>query len=128
MTRETYITFEFPGSFFAETESHPIESRDIDAALDIFPDRAFSFQFYDKVTQTARREDGKEITIVERENVSPRYYPGGDVYSLERLAKEYGTGSVIYRNTENNHPAGAIKTRIGNFQPYTNDVRLTRNK
>jgi len=128
MKTETYVSYFYPGSFFEESDSRTIQDRDINIALDIMDKRAVAFQFFDKVTQSATREDGKTFEVVEKVNKSPKYYPGGAVYTLEQIEKLYGKDSILYRNTKNNCPDGVIKTRAGNFHEFAKDTKICKEK
>ncbi len=123
-----YVTYYYPGSFFEEFEDKQLKDYSIEEALESMDKRAFAFILWEKVTQNAKREDGKVFEVTEKINESPKYYPGGAIYTLEDIGKLYGTDSILYSNIEHNSPNSVIKTRAGNFQQFTKDTVVIKDK
>ena len=110
------ITFYYPGILFSENSSKEIGHRDPYRVK--MPNNAFAFSFYDKVIQTAKLENGKEIEHVEKKNESERYYPGGQSLNLTQAKQATGDNRILCSNMEANGYDRVIRTCMGNYQPF----------
>ncbi len=113
-----YVTFYFPGAFFAETDESEIASLDI-RKLKI-PKTAYGFTLSSREVVKGQRF-GKPITL-SSEDLDPVTYMIGTFYSKERIEKEFGRNSKLFANVEDNGWLGACKTRMGNFTSVKNEA------
>lgn len=108
-----YVTFIYPGSFFAETSRRKVESRDPSAVTDI-PEMAYGFFFESRLeTET----DGKIISGP-MENRSGTYYLGGTVLDWRGVVKEIPKNEILLSNMAINGWDRVIKCRFGNVAPF----------
>lgn len=124
----TYAEFMFPGSFFSETETRVVESRNpLDFAWPLQGDKpAFAVRFYDVV----KTQVPDPVTGESQEVASGRtrwsegvVYRGGKILTLpevRRLNKQLsGKYDILVSNMEGNGYGRVIQTVFGNFQPFT---------
>ena len=122
-TTKTFVEFTCPGAFFNETYSREVDTRD-PSCLQI-PDNAYAFQFYDIIGTTQviwnlKSVDNERVTMKsERMNLSLRYYLNGKVMTYDEVAAEVPNNKILLSNMKCNGWRGVIKTRFGNFQPFT---------
>jgi hypothetical protein len=110
MATQTYITYFYPGSFFAEESTSKVANRDIPKDI---PKSAFAFSFHDR----EEIQSGGETLKGEKKNHSKRFYINGKVFTLAELKAAYPSNTSLIRNIEN---AGgdAILCRSGNWQVF----------
>lgn len=118
MIIEPRIEFIYPGSLFSEESSAVIDHRD--PARVKIEDGAFAFRFYDLKTLAGTLEDGSPISKSERINISKTYYPGGEVFTADDVARlepkeDY---RILLSNMRGNGYGLVVRTRRGNFQPF----------
>lgn len=115
-SRVCYVEFLCPGALMSETSCEEVSRRDA-AAVEV-PENAFAFRFFDRM-EAAVDADGKERMMrSERFNYSPTYYPGGKAYTLAKLELHFPEETTLLSNARSNKWLGAIRTRIGNWQPW----------
>lgn len=115
-TRVYYVEFLYLGALMAESSCEEVSRRD-PATVEV-PENAYAFRFFDRM-ETGVEADGEERMMTsERFNYSPAYYPGGTVYTLASLEREFPDEEILLSNTRCNKWLGAIRTRIGNWQPW----------
>lgn len=114
--RTTYVEFLYPGSFFSESSTAKVTSRDT-SKLKV-PKNAFGFKFFD-ILSVVVDADGKQVELTsERLNLSPLHYYGGKLYTVAELKRDFPNNSTLISNVEGNGYAKAIKCRTGNWQPF----------
>lgn len=97
MTRH-FVTFLSPGTFVAEQSTKPIESWDVDKALEMSRDvkeryGATPYGFY--FTTRARTDDELDSKVVEK---SPLHYIGGRIRTLEEVEADNDPQEEILRS------------------------------
>lgn len=116
--QKTYVEILYPGSFFPEEDVIVVNKRDPKKISSKYP-TAFSFQFYDLVSKEIEVDGEKQQVSGKKKNISPKYYPDGELYTANQLrkidAKEY---DILISNMECNGWKHVVKTRRGNFQPF----------
>lgn len=121
-TTQTYVEYLIPGSFFAESETKKVSSRDI-SKLKV-PDYAFGFQFFD-ITST--QVDGEKLEGRPK-NFSKRYLLAEEVLDQEGVKKKIPDNDVLLSNMRNNGYKHVVKTRRGNIQPADKDTIVLNSK
>jgi hypothetical protein len=120
---KTYCEILYPGSFFPEEQVVEVETREPSAIAAEYPG-AFAFQFFDQVKQEVEVDGVKRVVAGDRKNLSPKYFPGGEVYNKQQV-EALGPDFNILRTNMNNDGWGVmVKTRRGNWQPFTKDCEL----
>lgn len=104
-----YIEYLHPGSFVAENSEAPVPMRALPAQI---PQRVAGYRFF---SRTEIECEGEKL-IGQRRDVSPWTYFGKS-YTVDDLAKEVGTDSILYGNIALNGYAGAVRTIFGNWYP-----------
>jgi hypothetical protein len=113
--RKTYIEFLYLGSFFNESSTQEVKTRDVSKVK--VPKNAFGFKFFD-ILSVVVDADGKKVQLTsERINVSPMHYYGGKLYTVAEIKREFPNEHTLIRNIEGNYPK-AIRCRTGNWQPF----------
>lgn len=115
---KTYVEFLYPGMLFTETDEKQVANRNIQTLK--IPTQAFGFLFFDKTIKTIELDGKKTVVNGKRRNVSGIYYPNGKVFSLDEVKSMGKDYSILASNMEGNNWKYAVKTRKGNFQPFTN--------
>ena len=114
--RKTYIEFLYPGSFFRESSTQEVKTRDVSKVK--VPKNAFGFKFFD-ILSVVVDADGKQVELTsERINVSPMHYYGGKVYTVAELKREFPNDRTFISNVEGNGYKKAIHCRTGNLRPF----------
>ena len=114
--RKTYIEFLYPGSFFNESSTQKVKTRDVSKVK--VPKNAFGFKFFD-ILSVVVDTDGKKVQLTsEQTNVSPMYYYGGKLYTVAELKREFPNNYILVSNIEGNGYKKAILCRTGNWQPF----------
>ena len=114
--RKTYIEFLYPGSFFSESSTQEVKTRDVSKVK--VPKNAFGFKFFD-ILSVVVDTDGKKVKLTsERINVSPKHYYGGKLYTVAELKREFPNERILISNIEGNGYPKAIRCRTGNWQPF----------
>ncbi len=121
LVRKTYVEFSLPGVFFSEGLVREVKTRDI-ARLRV-PKDAFAYYFFDVLTESVE-DQGKKVTLTSPHiNISPRYFYGGKVFTLDELKNEYPKETTLIINVEFSNTQKAILCRTGNWQIFEkNDV------
>ena len=123
---KTYIEIFYPGIVFSGAETRIVKDRDEKDALDMLPESAFAFRFYDQVSAETT-VDGKTVTVYgDRKNVSGRYYPDGELFTLEQIEAFGEESEILADNMRINDWPVVVKTRLGNFQPFAKDDRVLK--
>jgi len=125
---KTYVELIFHSIIFSETSVEEVSSRDPQAVLENKKTKnAFGFRFFDQSRKDVEL-DGKTSTVHgEKRNVSPWYYPGGQIFTLADVKKltpkkDY---EILISNMEGNGYSHVCKTRHGGFvQVQKEDVVL----
>ena len=125
---KTYVELIFHSIIFSETSVEEVSSRDPQAILENKKTKnAFGFRFFDQSRKDVEL-DGKTSTVHgEKRNVSPWYYPGGQIFTLADVKKltpkkDY---EILISNMEGNGYSHVCKTRHGGFvQVQKEDVVL----
>jgi len=110
--KRTYVEFFYPGTFFDESSVREVASRNV-KKLSV-PERAFAFQFFDVMST---EEGGIEMKS-KRLNISPMYYYGGRVMTLDEVRQEMPKAETLISNMQINRFKRVIKCRTGNFKPF----------
>jgi hypothetical protein len=125
---KTYVELIYHSILFSESSTEEVTSRDPQAILeDKKTKNAFGFRFFDQ-SRTEVELDGATTKVFgEKRNVSPWYYPGGQIFTLEDVKqlkpkKDY---EILISNMEGNGYTHVCKTRHGGFvQVQKEDVVL----
>lgn len=113
----TFVEVLFPGSFYPEESVHKVKARNPEAIAKKYPG-CFAFTFYDR-TQKETTVDGEPQTVYEKQkNKTGRYYPDGQLFTVEGLKSLPGDHETLISNMECNGWKHVVKTRRGNFQPF----------
>lgn len=120
---KTYCEILYPGSFYPEEQVIAVKQRNPQEIADLYPD-SFSFKFFDQVRKTVEVDGVEREVFGDRKNLSHKYFPGGSTFTkadVEAMGSKY----QILRSNMNNDGWGAVvKTRCGNFQPFTSGCEL----
>jgi hypothetical protein len=114
-----YVEIFYPGSLFANVETKPVDNRNVTIDL---PKGAYGYRFFER---TEVEQDG-ETLIGNKKNYSGIHYKG-TVYTLEELEQQFPSEEhrILISNIKNNGHKKAIRTIVGNWQPFEdNDVLL----
>lgn len=112
-----YVTFFYPGAFFAEESTVAVDSRD-PAAVAV-PETAFAFEFFDR----EEADVNGEVLRGAPKNRSGRYYPGGRLMDVADILVFEPNNSILVANMQANQWEHVVRTRAGNYQPFKeNDV------
>ena len=124
---KTYVELIFHSIIFSESSVEEVNSGRDPYAVATKHKNAFGFRFFDQ----SRKEvelDGKTSTVHgEKRNLSPWYYPGGQIFTLADVKKltpkkDY---EILISNMEGNGYSHVCKTRHGGFvQVQKEDVVL----
>ena len=118
----TYVEFEYPGSFFAETEVKAITKRDVRKAK--ANKYAFAFRFFDIIEKEVTVGGEVKRVVSSRRNVSPTYYPGAKILDAKAVAKLPGDHGILLSNMRCNGWEKVVRTRRGNFQPFEKNCEV----
>ncbi len=110
-----YVTFLYPGIFLSEEETRAVETRDVGGLA--VPEGAFAFQFFERLEIDV---DGERLVGKPR-NRSGRYYPEGRVMTVADVLLDERDNRILISNMEGNGWDRVVKTRCGNYQPFTDD-------
>ena len=113
---KTYIEFLYPGSPYCNTSTHGVKTRDVPNVN--VPENAFGFKFFDTLSTVIDVGNRNMQFTSERISVSPMYYYGGKVYTVEELKREIPNEHTIIRNIEGEGCKKAIKCRAGAWLPF----------
>ena len=114
--RKMYIEFLYPGSFFNESSTQEVQTRDLSKIK--VPKNAFGFRFFDIISVVVV-VDGKKVELTsERTNLSSMNYYGGKLYTLAELKLEFPNERTLISNMECNGWLKVIRCRTGNWQPF----------
>jgi len=122
---KTYVELLYHSVLFSETEVVEVGSRDPVAVAEKHKN-AFGFHFFDQARTEVELDGNAQTVFGERRTVSPWYYPGGKVYTLEDVKsmkpeKEY---EILISNMEGNGYPKVVKTRHGGFVPFQKDDKV----
>ncbi|MBE3039715.1 MAG: hypothetical protein IMZ62_13010 [Chloroflexi bacterium] len=107
----------FPGAFFNEDEVIDLPALDVNQ-VPIKPG-CFAFRLGIHKSQTAILDDGREIPHSEITWNPGRYYLGGTIYTLDEIEAMDESHGTLATNMRSNNWLRVVKTRMGNFQPFT---------
>lgn len=120
---KTYCEILYPGSFYAEEDIIFVSKREPEKISEKYSS-AFAFQFFDQVKKTAEVDGVKRTISGDRKNISPKYFPGGSIFTKDQI-EAMGTDFRILRaNMDNDGWGVMVKTRRGNFQPFDKNCEL----
>ena len=115
-TREIeYVEFAYHGVIVSDMSSKEVKSRDI-KALEI-PEGAYAFRFYTILETDVKRGNKLVTTSSSRLDVSPWYYPGGEVLCLGDVQARYPDQNILMQNMRGNSIKQVVRTRHGGFMP-----------
>jgi hypothetical protein len=120
---KTYCEILYPGSFFPEEEVIEVKTRQPEAIAKKYPG-AFAFQFFDQVKQEVEVDGVKRTVSGDRKNLSPKYFPGGKTFDKQEVEAMGPEFRILRSNMDNDGWGIVVKTRRGNFQPFTKDCAL----
>jgi hypothetical protein len=109
--KQDFVTLMSPGSFFSEETVYPVDSWDPEAVRARVKPHHFALRFHTR----ERGPDDLDSRVSARSGV---YYVGGEVYTLEEVERQFPECGTLIRNMRNNDWARAVRTRIGNWQPF----------
>jgi hypothetical protein len=117
MTTTTYVTYLYPGTFFAEESKRAVDRRDPQRTARGADPSVFAFTFHDEVTTTAV-VDGQEVTLSSKAiNKSGRYYIDAQPFTAAQVAALPGDHEIVLSNMRANGWDPILKCRTGNWQP-----------
>jgi hypothetical protein len=116
---KTYVELLYHSILFSENEVVEVDSRDSEAIANKYKN-AFGFHFFDQARTDVELDGKTQPVFGERRTVSPWYYPGGKVYTLNDVKslkpkKDY---EILISNMEGNGYSKVVKTRHGGFVPF----------
>lgn len=111
-TTKHYITYFFPGAFFAEDSIQEVSDREPSHVTP--PSRCFAFQFHSRKCATA--DDGT-VLLGPIENKTGRYYIRGITYTADDIERLYPEKKILIANMRGNKWMHVVLCRTGNFQP-----------
>lgn len=114
-----YVEFLYPGILFSETSVREVKTRQY-KKLKKIPKECFGFRYFDK-------EEIKKCGDILRskEKNWSGLYCFGEVYTLDRVKKEYPNEKILIGNIDRNSRTGkAIKTRRGNWILFEKNDRI----
>lgn len=123
MESQHFVEYFYPGLLFAESSSRQIATHSVGEALKGMSKKAYGFKLYDKQILRAMVEDGTSTTVEKTLNESGMYYPGGVIYTMAEIKNQQGE-SILYCNMWGNDYKKVVKTRLGNYQPFTDKDRI----
>jgi hypothetical protein len=125
--REKRVTYYLPGTFFAEDTTRPIADGPdlVERACVAAPEHAFCFELLTVlVADPIPDGEGGTLTVLPRTvEKSGRYYLGGEVFDERGVEAAGGHGALLV-NMRGNGWARVIRTRLGNWQPFTDEDTL----
>ena len=104
---QTYVEYLFPGILVLETESYPVQSRNVEIHP---PKGCLGYRFFDQVEETF---EGEQL-IGEPKNYSNTVY-FGEEFTLERVKREFPHEEILIGNMEGNQILRAVRTYRGNW-------------
>lgn len=120
---KTYCEISYPGSFYSEEQVIEVEARQPEEIAKKYPG-SFAFQFFDQVKQKVEVDGAKRMVFGDRKNLSPKYFPGGELFTKTQV-DALGPDYRILRSNMNNDGWGVVvKTRRGNFQPFDKNCEV----
>ena len=118
MKTEHWVEYYFPGLLFSESSTKRLKYRDVDEAVEHFPESAFAFELYDVEVRKGTLEDGASIEDRRTTNKSCRYYPDATTYTVEQVKQLPGDYKILISNMECNKHKRVVRTKAGNWQPF----------
>ncbi|MEE9510396.1 MAG: hypothetical protein V3V81_07880 [Candidatus Bathyarchaeia archaeon] len=109
-----YVEFFYCGSFFSETDVKLIKNR---RELFTIPKGCYGYRFFDR----EEAEQKGEMLWGKKKNYSGIYY-FGEVMSLKEVKEQRLSirgSKMLINNMEGNGWKRIVKTRMGNFQPFS---------
>lgn len=123
--RKTFVEFRFPGIMVTEKMVREVTER-APEKIEV-PEDAFAFTFFDRFQGMVKDED-QEIPVssgpVNRSKGV--YYIGGQTMTKEEILAQVPDPATLISNLEDEGCDCAIKTRMGNFQPFEDDDILIK--
>lgn len=120
-TLKHYVEFLYPGALFSETSVEEVAERDPRKVQ--APRECFGYKFFDRLEVRV----GDETLIGESKNHSGTFY-FGRVMTLEDVKREMPEADILIRNMKGNGYDRIVKTRRGNFQPFTKKDKIVSDK
>lgn len=119
MNKKTFVEYLDGRRMFLETETREMETRNTNEALAMMPDYCYGFRFFDLTWKVAKTDEGEEFEVDrKRVNASATYYPGGDLFTLDRVRKELPEASILISNMENNDWDYVVEDRHGGMHAW----------
>lgn len=112
---ESYIEWFDGRRFFTETGTARCK-RSVFDALEIVPDYAYAFRFFDKPETP---DLGPNFVVsAKRQNESGLYYINASVWTQDDVATYLPDHDILLSNMRGNDWKYVVKTRTGSFQPF----------
>jgi len=120
MATKRYAHLSFPGSFFANTRDVEVTTETAQELFEKNPN-CYKIQFY---TQTVTEMDGEELRG--KITSEPKSHLRGKGYSLTQMEQmlDKDEHRILLDNVRINGWYGAVKCKIGNWQPWTDDIEI----
>jgi hypothetical protein len=117
------VEYEFPGSFFPESSSRDIRVRDPRLAVELAPEGAYAFAFYDVADDLP--DLGPEYAVSRKpQNRSARYFIDGRLVTIDDVLALPGDHDILISNMRANEFERVVRCRTGNWQPFGDDDEL----
>lgn len=107
-----FIQFLSPGSFFSESSSKQVKSRD-DSKVKIGK-YSFGYRFYDR-NEFSNPDTGELMTGKPLNHSNWTYF--GETMSVNQVKKNVKDNRILVANMENNGFKKVVKTKFGQFIP-----------
>lgn len=107
-----FVEFFHAGLFFNEMSSQQVVARAPEAV--IIPSSAYAFRFYDQPVGVLN----DKAVFGERENISGRFFVGGDIMTLDDVISKVPNSEILQSNMRSNRYERVIRCTFGNFQPF----------
>jgi len=114
-----YVEILYPGALLAEDETKVVQ--DFDPQKFEIPENAYAFKGYKRKKFSTTVEGEAFCKYGPSFDETGYFYPGGILYTLEDIATEWGTDSILYQNIKGNGYSFAVKHRAGGFMWFNPD-------
>jgi uncharacterized protein (UPF0128 family) len=111
-TRKTYVEFLFAN----DSLTQEVKNRDVSKIK--IPKNAFCFYFFDILSIIVSANGNEAKFTGKRVNVSPKYYYGGKLYTIDELKRDFPNKRIFIRSIENDGYKKVIKCRSGVWYPF----------
>ena len=93
--KKKFVTFYSPGTFVAETSEKEIDSWDVNVAIEMARDIKERYNALPYGFQFSTRERGENDWDSHETEISPFYYLGGEIFTVQQLEKIGNPNDVI---------------------------------